>query len=110
MTCTCHGGSSTTAATGVVGTRIPTSRTITIAAGQTADLVDTDANRRSILIQNRSAGGIVVAFGQEAPVSGNGPGITIDAGATLSVETTAAVHVLNPTGSSAVVAYVAESD
>lgn len=111
MSCSCHGNKASDAVSGVPGTRIPTSRTITIAPGKVADLVDTDLNRRSILIYNQAYNAVVVAFGNEAPVDGNGAGTNVPALGTLSVETTAAVHVLNPSATTpAVVSFVAESD
>lgn len=92
-----------------VGSRTAKSETYYLTPGQLLVIDGKDLNRRSALVVNQGSVDVVVSFGSNQPVDGGGPGVTVPAGRSLSVDTTDAVQVLNPsTSAQAVVGYVAE--
>lgn len=92
------------------GGHYATSRTAQIASGATLELEAQNLLRRTALVVNQSAGRLVVGFGDATVVDGSGTGIDLAPGQSLSVATTAAVHVLNPQAATAQVGYVTEQD
>ncbi len=107
MSCTCNSPSATYPA----GSTSATAATYTIGAGQQQQIAGSQASRRSVAISNQSTGRIVVGFGQVSVlVDGPGAGYTVEPGATLTVNTTAEVTVLNPTAAAATVGLIVELD
>lgn len=104
MTCQCDHTNTNTGAFSAVA------KTVRVPAGSTLTVDGSQRFRRTATVTNRSTGRIVVSFGADAPVDGSGPGVRLDPGDTAQVATTAAVVVLNPTGTDAEVAYLSELD
>lgn len=108
MSCDCKNSG---AASYPAGSTTATANTYTIGAGSQQQLAGSQPARRSVAVTNQSAGDIVVGFGQVSTlVSGPGAGYTVEAGSTLTVNTTAEVTVLNPQSVAAVVGLIVELD
>lgn len=109
MTCrNCSSESTTTVV--APGADTSQARTVYIGAGKTEQIDASNTGRRTALVVNQSAGAIVVGFGSTPPIAGGGPGVTLLAGQSITVATTAEVQVHNPQAAQAQIAYVTEQD
>lgn len=104
----CAGRTTTTTVT--PGADTSQARTVYVPAGAVVEVDGSNPTRRSALVVNQSAGAIVVGFGSTPPIEGGGPGVQLLPGQSISVNTTAAVQVLNPQGAQAQVGYITEQD